>query len=119
MRLKRCSLRCKYFVAWALVAGPADSTLGCLLTNRTVDFTGSDSVVNAEIGYGFELFLIAFSAQLGRAPHANPETVARKLLRLLAYYQGLLVLVRHGHDKAALRDTVTSEIEAITEGLYD
>lgn len=97
----------------SLLDEPNDGAFGCLLTNSAIEFAGSDTIASAEIRRGFERFLSAFNAALMDVRGADPDAVGRASLRLLAYYQGLLVLIRHGYDKAALRDTVKSEIKGI------
>lgn len=97
----------------SLLDEPDDGAYGCLLTNCAIEFAGSETAASAEIRRGFERLLLAFNAALMDARGADPNAVQRISLRLLAYYQGLLVLIRHGYDKAALRDTIKSEIKGI------
>lgn len=97
----------------SLLDEPDDKAFGCLLTNSAIEFAGSDTFASAEIRQGFERFLSAFSAALMSVRGADTDAVGRTSLRLLAYYQGLLVLIRHGYDKATLRDTIKSEIKDI------
>ncbi|MBL4767508.1 MAG: TetR/AcrR family transcriptional regulator [Rhodobacteraceae bacterium] len=101
----------------SLLDEPDDRAFGCLLTNSAVEFAGPDTIASVEIRRGFDRFLSAFGAILMNVPDANPDAVQNTSLRLLAYYQGLLVLIRHGYDKAALRDTIKSEIKVITGDL--
>jgi AcrR family transcriptional regulator len=97
----------------SLLDEPDDAAFGCLLTNSAIEFSGSDTIASAEIRQGFERFLSAFRTALMTVRGADPDAVGRTSLRLLAYYQGLLVLIRHGYDKATLRDTIKSEIKDI------
>ena len=85
----------------SLLEEPDGGTFGCLLTNSAVEFSGQDTAVGAAIRAGFERFLAAFKATVLGLPDTSEEKAERMSLRLLAYYQGLLVLIRHGHDKAA------------------
>lgn len=101
----------------SLLDEPDDKAFGCLLTNSAIEFAGSDTLANAEIKSGFDRFLSAFKVVLTDDLGAEPEEAERASLRLLSYYQGVLVLVRHGYDKAALRDTIRSEITSITGDL--
>lgn len=87
---------------------PGGGALGCLLTNSAVEFAGEGDEM---IGTGFSLQLRAFEKQLthlGQGARASTNA-----LRLLAFYQGLLVLIRHGHDKAALASIIEAEIHSI------
>lgn len=97
----------------SLLEEPDGGAFGCLLTNSAVEFSGQDTVVGAAIRDGFAQFLAAFKAAILCLPGTCEEKAERMSLRLLAYYQGLLVLVRHGHSKADLRDTIKDEITAI------
>jgi TetR/AcrR family transcriptional regulator, transcriptional repressor for nem operon len=97
----------------SLLEEPAGEAFGCLLTNSAVEFPGQGPAVNANIRTGFERFLMAFKATILRLPNTSETEAERMSLRLLAYYQGVLILVRHGYDKAALRDTIEDEITAI------
>lgn len=101
----------------SLLDEPNDGAFGCLLTNSAIEFSGSNTIASAEIRQGFERFLSAFRTALMTEGGANPDAVERTSLRLLAYYQGLLVLIRHGYDKDTLRDTIKSEIKDITGDL--
>lgn len=102
----------------SLLDEPDDGAFGCLLTNSAIEFAGSDADAVAEIRRGFERFISAFNSTLVSLNGDDPVTVQRTSLRLLTYYQGLLVLIRHGYDKTALRDTIKSEIKDIT-GEFD
>jgi AcrR family transcriptional regulator len=101
----------------SLLDEPDDGAFGCLLTNSAIEFAGSNTGTDVEIGSGFEQFLSAFKTTLMSVEDVDPDTAQRSSLRLLTYYQGLLVLIRHGYDKAALRDTIKSEIKGITGDL--
>jgi len=97
----------------SLLEEPNGGAFGCLLTNSAVEFAGLDTVVGAAIREGFSRFLTAFKATLLHLPNTSEEVAERKSLRLLTYYQGLLILIRHGHNHAELRDTIKDEITAI------
>lgn len=98
----------------SLLEEPDGGAFGCLLTNSAIELAGSDTVANAEVRLGFDRLLEAFTTALMTLPGACPDTAKTMSLRLLSYYQGLLVLIRHGYDKPALRDTIRSEIKSIT-----
>lgn len=97
----------------SLLDEPGGNAFGCLLTNSAIEFAGADTLVTAEIRRGFERFQSAFNEALTGAGGVNPDAAQCTSLRLLTYYQGLLVLVRHGYDKGALRNTIKSEIKGI------
>lgn len=101
-----------------LLTEPGNGAFGCLLTNSAVEFSGRDSLAGALVSTGFDMFLTAFRETLMRLPGMDAETADLSALRLLTYYQGLLVLIRHGKDKSALRSTLESEIRSITGVLH-
>lgn len=101
----------------SLLDEPEDGAFGCLLTNTAIEFAGQDNNASQGVRLGFGLFLTAFEAALMRLPNVSSRAAVCASLRLLTYYQGLLVLIRHGYDKAALRNTIITEINAITGDL--
>jgi AcrR family transcriptional regulator len=98
----------------SLLEEPENGAFGCLLTNSAIELAGADTAATTEIKRGFDRFLAAFKDVLSGLPGVDSDGVEIKSLRLLAYYQGLLVLIRHGHDKAKLRSSIKSEILSIT-----
>ena len=96
----------------SLLEEPEGAAFGCLLTNSAVEFAGAEDA-SQEIKRGYDLFLEAFAAILLKSDIASEADAEIKSLRLLTYYQGLLVLIRHGYDKTALRTTIQEEILAI------
>jgi TetR/AcrR family transcriptional repressor of nem operon len=97
-----------------------DEPDGCLLTNAAVELGAADTIAKAGVREGFALLREAFARSLAGAREAgaidrdiDPETTA---LRLLAFYQGLLVLIRFGDDGAALARLIDREFDQL-EGL--
>ncbi len=88
------------------------TAFGCLLTNSAIEFSGGKDA-SVEIRRGFDLFIAAFTATLVRTGVTSKDEAETKSLRLLTFYQGLLVLIRHGYDKESLRTTIHDEISAI------
>lgn len=103
----------------SLLDEPEDGAFGCLLTNCAIEFPGSEAKAGTEIRRGFQLLLDAFSTALLSIPGATPDAANATSMRLLAYYQGLLVLIRHGYDKSMLRAAIRSEINCIAGALND
>ena len=91
-----------------LLEEPGGGALGCLLTNSAIEFSGRG--IDA-ISDGFELLRAAFEAVLVRLGQGGKAPI--NALRLLTFYQGLLVLIRHGHPKDALRRIIVDEIQSI------
>lgn len=98
----------------SLLDEPGNGAFGCLLTNSAVEFSGQGSLAGASVQAGFHMFLTAFRETLMRLPGLSEEAASLKAMRLLIYYQGLLVLIRHGQDKSALKHALEAEIKAIT-----
>lgn len=97
----------------SLLDEPGGHAHGCLLTNSAIEFAGSDNVAHEEIKRGFTRIQTAFEEALLQTPSLKNEEVRQLSLRLLTYYQGLLVLIRHGSDKTTLRPTINVEIKSI------
>lgn len=96
----------------SLLEEPGGTAFGCLLTNSAIEFAGSKSA-SLQVTFGYELFLAAFKATLLRIAALSEEEAETKSLRLLTFYQGLLVLIRQGYDKKALKNTIQDEISSI------
>jgi AcrR family transcriptional regulator len=96
----------------SLLDEPDGGSAGCLLTNTAVEFAGEGGPVADSVTQGFELLLSAFEKVLLRI-----GTIAgsrQGALKLLVLYQGLLVLIRHGHSNQDLRAIIYAEINSIT-----
>lgn len=102
----------------SLLDEPNDGAFGCLLTNSAIEFAGSGTIASQKISDGFDRFLTAFKVVLLAIPSVQEKAAEQASLRLLTYYQGLLVLIRHGQNKDTLRGSIKSEIKAIIGDLY-
>jgi AcrR family transcriptional regulator len=91
-----------------LLEEPGGGSLGCLLTNSAIEFSGRGTDA---ISDGLELLRAAFEAALVRRGQGGKAPA--NALRLLTFYQGLLVLIRHGHPKDELRPIIIDEIRSI------
>ncbi len=91
-----------------LLEEPDGGASGCLLTNTAVEFGPAQSQTLADLHRGFRLQESAFLAAVERL---QPERADAKLIarRLLALYQGILVLIRSGYSKDDLRETIAFE----------
>lgn len=97
----------------SLLEEPGNGAFGCLLTNSAVEFSGQDSLAGASVKTGFDMLRNAFREALMRLPGMDAQAAEPKAMRLLVYYEGLLVLIRHGQDKSVLKFTLESEINSI------
>ncbi|MGX9899582.1 TetR/AcrR family transcriptional regulator [Arthrobacter sp. SA17] len=88
----------------SLLHEPDNESFGCLITNSAVELEPGDQARHL-VEDGLSTLLALFRDRLtgakvagGLLPHADP---GREALRLLALYQGVLVLVRTGWDHPA------------------
>ncbi|QKK25245.1 TetR/AcrR family transcriptional regulator [Rhizobium hidalgonense] len=100
----------------SLLHEPDDASLGCLITNMAVEFGGGVNPhprVEAALG----LLRTTFRLRLGEPPtfarDADGARADRTAIRLLAVYQGLLVLIRGGEGKAGLRLAIEDEFNQL------
>ena len=96
----------------SLLDEPGGGSAGCLLTNSAIDLAGESGPAKDGVSNGFGLLRAGFEAALRQiGTVADPQHGA---LKLLVLYQGLLVLIRHGHSKQELRAVIQTEISSIT-----
>ncbi|OFA01039.1 TetR/AcrR family transcriptional regulator [Duganella sp. HH101] len=107
----------------SLLHEPRDESFGCLITNCAVEFGATDTAREAKVLEGFEILRAALNERLVRAREARvlrasiePAVAA---VRLLALYQGILVLVRSGFDKQRLDQAINAEFDALEVGPED
>ena len=96
----------------SLLREPNDESFGCLITNMAVEL-GQEHPKPPGIDEGLTALHKVFKQRLTAArtsgalrPHIDPELGATKLLAL---YQGILVLVRAGSGHAALKRLIRNE----------
>nr|WP_245278001.1 TetR/AcrR family transcriptional regulator [Rhizobium leguminosarum] len=100
----------------SLLHEPDDGSLGCLITNMAVEFGGggkSHPRVEAALGLLRTTFRLRLSELSTFARDADGARADRTAIRLLAFYQGLLVLIRGGEDKAGLRQAIEDEFNQL------
>ncbi|MGO6873464.1 TetR/AcrR family transcriptional regulator [Rhizobium ruizarguesonis] len=100
----------------SLLHEPDDGALGCLITNMAVEFGGgADPHPRVEAAFG--LLCTIFRLRLTEVPtfarDADGAKANRTAICLLAFYQGLLVLIRGGEDKAGLRQAIEDEFNQL------
>ena len=95
-----------------LLEEPDDGAFGCLLTNTAVEFGPEQSEGLADLRRGLRAQENAFLAAVERLSpgRADARLVAR---RLLALYQGVLVLIRSGYPKDEIRETIAFEFDGL------
>ena len=101
----------------SLLREPGGGNHGCLITNSAIEF-GSDGVLpEGALGEAFEILRAALQDRLADAqarkllPKGLSPAVAA--LKLMTFYQGVLVLVRAGYDKRNLKQAIDLEFDIL------
>jgi TetR/AcrR family transcriptional repressor of nem operon len=102
----------------SLLREPNGESFGCLITNCAIEF-GGDPQPHRGVAEGFEVLTRAFAERLQAAHDAGALRAGREpataALKLLALYQGVLVLVRAAHDKSAIERLINAEFDELEE----
>jgi TetR/AcrR family transcriptional repressor of nem operon len=106
-----------------LLREPNDETFGCLITNSAIEFGADDEVMTSLLRKGFDTLESAFADRLAAAKSAgtlrdgiDPGAAA---LKLLALYQGVLVLVRGKYNLKRIRRAITLEFDNLEGPSHD
>ncbi len=99
-----------------------DQPHGCLLTNSAVEFGPINSGSQPGIKEGFEILEKGFQTAIDRLLRGQNILAGSQAARLhthsaaklLAFYQGILVLVRFGRPKEQLCTLINDEINQLT-----
>lgn len=96
-----------------LLEEPDGQRLGCLITNTAVEL-GAEAV-HPGVRAGLAILEDTFAARLSSLVGAawSDEEIAACATGLLALYQGVLVLVRGGHDLRRTREMIRCEFNAL------
>jgi TetR/AcrR family transcriptional regulator, transcriptional repressor for nem operon len=94
----------------SLLDEPGGGSSGCLLTNSAVEFGAGDAAVKDLVQEGFQIQEEAFLGTIAQLPNTSSDPSAQAL-KLLALYQGILVLIRLGYPKPKLRDMINHELD--------
>lgn len=101
----------------SLLREPGGASHGCLITNSAIEFGSGGTLPADALAEAFEILRAALQQRLEdakkekRLPQGlNPAIAA---LRLVAFYQGLLVLVRAGYDKRKLKQAIDLEFNTL------
>ncbi|XKM40505.1 TetR/AcrR family transcriptional regulator [Rhizobium ruizarguesonis] len=100
----------------SLLHEPDNGSLGCLITNMAVEFGGGADPhprVEAALGLLRTTFRLRLTEASIFARDADGTKANRTAIRLLAFYQGLLVLIRGGEDKAGLQQAIEDEFNQL------
>ena len=95
---------------------------GCLITNAAIEF-GGGGTMHPGVAEGFGILLDTFADRLASAQRAgllaSGVAPASANVKLLALYQGVLVLVRAGWDKGALSAMINDEFDTLEGKTHD
>lgn len=100
-----------------LLQEPRGESFGCLITNTAIEAGATDASQRRLVATGFEILRAALHERLaaaqaaGRLRHGVDPAIAA--VKLVALYQGVLVLVRAGHDKPRLRQAINLEFDSL------
>ncbi|MCY1126913.1 TetR/AcrR family transcriptional regulator [Frigidibacter sp. RF13] len=94
-----------------LLQEPDGGSYGCLITNTAVEFGGGAPVPGPTVA-GLATLRDLFADRLGAAGLPGPAVEAGAM-RLLALYQGVLVLIRAGEDKESLARMIEAEFDGL------
>jgi TetR/AcrR family transcriptional regulator, transcriptional repressor for nem operon len=101
----------------SLLREPDSETFGCLITNSAIEFGAHDGAAGAVVQKGFSILERMFAERLtvagenGRLASSLDTKIAAT--RLLALYQGVLVLVRGGYDLKMVRRAINLEFDSL------
>lgn len=99
----------------SLLREPDGETFGCLITNSAIEFGADNDAAESAIVKGFAILERLFADRLAAAVSSGqlPKRFDPKAgsVRLLALYQGVLVLVRGGYDFKAIRRAINQEFD--------
>ncbi len=100
-----------------LLAEPRGERHGCLITNTAIEFGADGRERQAAVQQGFEILRAALQERLAQAraagvlaPAIDPAVAA---VKLVALYQGVLVLFRAGSAKRELARAIELEFDTL------
>lgn len=100
-----------------LLDEPGGGAFGCLITNSAIEFSAEDAGVRLALERLHTLFSARLTAakrtHIKLSPPALSMPATAAATRLLALYQGVLVLVRAGWDKQGLRRMIRAEFQSL------
>ena len=107
----------------SLLREPDGETFGCLITNSAIEFGSDNTVAKKAVHKGFEILERFFLDRLTAAKDSknirndtDPKTGA---VKLLALYQGVLVLIRGGYEPKMIRRAINLEFDNLEGNSHD
>jgi TetR/AcrR family transcriptional regulator, transcriptional repressor for nem operon len=100
-----------------LLREPDGENFGCLITNSAIEFGADRAMAEDTVLKGFVILERLFAERLAAAKRAGRlrSDIDSKAasITLLALYQGVLVLVRGGHDLKAVRRAINHQFDSL------
>ncbi|MFB9262073.1 TetR/AcrR family transcriptional regulator [Bradyrhizobium erythrophlei] len=107
----------------SLLREPDGGTFGCLITNSAIEFGSDRSILEHSVHKGFGILERLFVDRLSTAKSSgalrNGIDPRAGAVKLLALYQGVLVLIRSGYDLKAIRRAINLEFDVLEENSND
>ncbi len=101
----------------SLLREPGGEKFGCLITNSAIEFGPDKEMTDQTVRKGFEILERVFLDRMTTAKSAeklrsglDPKVAS---IRLLALYQGVLVLIRGGYEPGKIRRAIICEFDDI------
>lgn len=95
-----------------LLEEPGGGSFGCLLTNTAIECGPAESAALGDVRAGFALQEAAFVSAIEQVSPGRFDA-AQGARRLLALYQGVLVLIRSQYPKDLLREMIDHEFDTL------
>jgi TetR/AcrR family transcriptional regulator, transcriptional repressor for nem operon len=101
----------------SLLHEPGGEKFGCLITNSAIEFGPDGGISGQTTRKGFEILEQLFLERLQASKSSGtlrPDIDAKSTAtRLLALYQGVLVLIRGGYDHKMIRRAINFEFDSL------
>src|SRR5581483_6243298 len=100
-----------------LLREPDGETFGCLITNSAIEFGASGDAADKAVAKGFDILERLFVDRLSAAKSSGllrrDFDAKAGAVRLLALYQGILVLVRAGFEPKKIKSAISQEFDRL------
>jgi TetR/AcrR family transcriptional repressor of nem operon len=107
----------------SLLREPDGGTFGCLITNSAIEFGADRGIAEPTFLKGFAILERLFYERLAAAKSSGGlragVTPKAEAAKLLALYQGTLVLIRGGYDQKMIRLAINSEFDNLEGSSHD
>ena len=98
-----------------LLYEPDGERFGCLITNTAIEWGGNTP--HDGVRQGLAILEDTFADRLARVAASDwtGQDIAHRATRLVALYQGVLVLVRAGHDLPSVEKMINAEFDELKQ----